>query len=51
MPPEKFMYVLTGLVIGISTMLIFEGENRKDKSVFWIGVIGLLIGGYLFITV
>ena len=48
---EKFLCVLTGLVLGISVMLIFAGLDVRDRTVVWIGVFGLLIGGYLFITV
>jgi len=51
MSPENFLYVLTGLVLGISVMLVFMGFDVKDRTVVWIGVFGLLIGGYLFITV
>ena len=48
---ESFLFVVVGLVLGISIMLIPIGAMTKDKTVTWAGIFGLVLGGYLFITV
>lgn len=47
---EEFFHVLIGLLLGIGFMLGFIGLDKKDSTVFWAGILGFLIGSYLFIT-
>ena len=51
MPLENFLYVVVGLILGVSIMLIPIGSMTKDKTILWAGILGLLLGGYLFIIV
>ena len=51
MPLENFLYVVVGLILGVSIMLIPIGSMAKDKTILWAGIFGLLLGGYLFIIV
>ena len=44
-------HVLVGVLLGISFMVTFAGLNRKDYTVFWLGIIGFLIGSFLFLTI
>ena len=47
---EEIYHVFIGLIIGIGFMLSFIGLDKKDSTVFWFGLLGFLIGSYLFIT-
>ncbi len=47
---QDLFYVIIGVILGVSFMLVGTGLNNKERLSFWIGIIGCIIGIYLFLT-